>query len=84
MHKLLVLFIVACSLLASPVSAAAPGAKNNPVQEVKDAKRLTPVLDLLADELEKVGVRLFDNALYSMERLWQDTVGLKTKGKSKI
>jgi len=84
-RKLLSLLVLMVFLVVSPVFAVVPGPDssiNSSGQEGKGAKRLTPLLDLLGDELEKVGIRLFDNAVYSLDRLWQDTINLNIRDRS--
>jgi hypothetical protein len=34
---------------------------------------------LAGNELKRVGIKLMDNAIYSMQQLWQDTINLNFK-----
>ncbi len=81
---LLLLFLL---LLVSPAAATVPGQDNaleNPAAATKGVKRLTPVLDLVGDELAKVGTKLVDSAVYSLEKLWRDTLTWNITQKEKI
>ncbi len=74
-------------LLVSPAAAIMPGPDNaleNQAAETKGVKRLTPVLDLVGNELAKVGIKLVDSAVYSMEKLWRDTLTWNIPQKTKI
>ncbi len=88
MHRrILAAVIISWFLAVCPAKASMPGPEpifDNPVEEVRGAKQLTPLLDLIGKELEKAGIRLFDNAVYSMERLWHDTVNWNLTKKTKI
>lgn len=78
------LILQLCSLNAVNPKVPIEKTLKPPVQETQGIKRLTPVLDMLARELEKMGNKISDNAVYSMEELWNDTINWNIPHKSKI
>jgi hypothetical protein len=62
-----------------PALGAEPVENDTGSGGLKGAKQLTPVLDLAGNELKRVGIKLMDNAIYSMQQLWQDTINLNFK-----
>ncbi|HWJ03271.1 MAG TPA: hypothetical protein VNU93_06285 [Verrucomicrobiae bacterium] len=82
-NNLLGLTLISLLLIAVPVQGTALVAEyaGEVQREGLGAKRITPVLDILGEELERVGIKILDNAVYSMERLWHDTVNWNISGK---
>ena len=76
--------VILIVLVAGPVLGANSGTGNDLSREAKGAKRLTPVLDLVGDELERVGIKLLDNATSGLEKLWFDTVNWNISKKNKV
>ncbi|HEX3014768.1 MAG TPA: hypothetical protein VHQ46_00060 [Desulfobacteria bacterium] len=74
-RKLLIFCLASLLLTAYPMQARAVDSAELILDpNIKGAKILTPVLDLVSQELKDMSARLLDNAVFSMERLWKDTV----------
>ncbi|MDA8441618.1 MAG: hypothetical protein M0Z55_04510 [Peptococcaceae bacterium] len=74
-----------CLPLSVVAAADAPALVGQQAQsEPQGAKRLSPVLDLFGEELNRMGTKLMDNVVYSMQELWQDTLNWDISKKTKI
>ena len=79
-----VVILIFMVLVTGPVLGADSEMEKDLSREVKGAKRITPVLDLVGDELARVGIKLLDNASFGMEKLWSDTVNWNISKKNKV
>ena len=79
-----IVILIFMVLVTGPVLGANSGTEKDLSREVKGAKRITPVLDLVGDELARVGIKLLDNASSGLEKLWSDTVNWNISKKNKV